>query len=262
METEAVERPLIREAGQRLAFDARPVARRIGLVLLATDHTSERDFARLLPADEAAAYCTRIPYANPTTPANLRAMQPRLAEAAALILPGEDLDALCFSCTSASVVIGDSAVATALQAGKPGVAVVTPPGAAVAGLRARGVRRPAILTPYTRETSAPLLPYFRAAGFEPARLTCLGLDDDRQMARISLQSLILAAESATPQEADGLFISCTALRAAEVVEEIENRIGRPVVTSNQASVWMCMRLAGMRQRPPGAGALFDHDLPG
>ena len=71
-----------------LAFDARPARWRIGLVALATDPTAERDFARMRPGDEVAVYVNRIENRNPTTLENLRAMQPRLTDAARLILPG------------------------------------------------------------------------------------------------------------------------------------------------------------------------------
>ena len=63
-----------------LGFDDRPVPRRIGLVLLATDHTTERDFARICRPDEAGVYANRIAYENPTTPENLHRMQPRLPQ--------------------------------------------------------------------------------------------------------------------------------------------------------------------------------------
>lgn len=233
------------------ALDDRPVSRRLGLIVLATDHTTERDFARMLPRDEVQAYVARVPYANPTTPENLRLLQPRLAEAAALILPGEPLDALHFGCTSAVVAIGDEAVEAALQAGKPGTPAVTPLSAARAALGTLGVRRISLLTPYTAETTAPMVGYFARHGFEVHGVTCFGLEDDRVMARVRPEAVLAAAVEATAREAEGLFISCTALRAAEVAQRIEDAIGRPVVTSNQASVWRCLRILGLAAPLPG-----------
>ncbi|MEK0084595.1 ectoine utilization protein EutA [Benzoatithermus flavus] len=238
------------------ALDARPVPRRIGLIVLATDHTSERDFARMTPFDEVGVYATRVAYANPTNPANLRAMQPRLTEAAALILPDEPLDALCFSCTSASVVIGDDAVEAALRAAKPGVPVVTPPAAARDGFRALGVGRISLLTPYTRATTAPMADYFAGHGLGLASVTCLGFEDDREMARIRPQALVEAAVAATDARAEALFVSCTALRSAEIAEAIEAAIGRPVVTSNQATVWRCLRHCRIDRPFHGHGRLL------
>ncbi|MFQ6024223.1 MAG: hypothetical protein ACE5NW_16015 [Acidiferrobacterales bacterium] len=63
------------ESARELALDARPVRRRIGFVLLATDHTTARDFARICPREEVGVYAARIAYENPTTPENLVRMQ-------------------------------------------------------------------------------------------------------------------------------------------------------------------------------------------
>jgi hypothetical protein len=139
--------PEIKVHPKRPALDDRPLERRIGLIILATDHTSEPDFRRMVASERIGVYVARIPYANPTTPENLRKMQPALTAGAALILPDEKLDAICYSCTSASVVIGDAEIEAAIQAAKPGVPVVTPPMAGVRGLNAFGVRRISILTP-------------------------------------------------------------------------------------------------------------------
>ena len=244
-----------------IAFDERASAKRVGLILLATDLTTERDFARVLPIGAVDLYCCRIAYANPTTPENLIKMQANLSETAALLLPDEPLDAICYSCTAASVVIGDNEVEAAVAEGKPGVAVVTPPAAARAGLTALGARRISILTPYTQETSAPMARYFAAHGFEVMGLSCFGLEDDRMMARVTPESIIAAALNAASQDADALFVSCTALRAAEVAEEIEREIGKPVITSNQASAWMSLRLAGIEKTVEGYGQLLRQPLP-
>ena len=239
-----------------LSFDDRPLPKRVGLVILATDHTSEPDFRRMVAGDRIGVYVARIAYANPTTPDNLRRMQPRLSEGAGLILPGEDLDLVCYSCTSASVVMGDDAIEAAIREAKPGVTVVTPPLAARRGLDALGVRRIAVLTPYTVETSRPMAAYFADHGYDIARFTCLGLDDDREMARITPASIVAAAEAAMTDDAEGLFISCTALRAAGVVAEIERRIGKPVVSSNLATAWMTLRLCGDDRLRPEFGRLM------
>ncbi len=161
-----------------------------------------------------------------------------------MILPDEELDAICYSCTSASVVIGDDEIEHAIRQAKPNVPVVTPTLAAVKALEAFDAKRISILTPYTLETSTPMASYFSDKGFEIANFSCFGLDDDREMARISTKSLILAARETIANEADALFISCTAVRAAVVAAEIEQAIGKPVVTSNLATAWATLRICG------------------
>jgi maleate isomerase len=242
-------------------LDRRPMEKRVGLIVLATDHTTEPDFQRLVAGPRTGVYVSRIAYSNPTTPENLRRMQPGLSAGAALLLPGETLDAICYSCTSASVVIGDAEVEAAVREAKPGVPVVTPPMAAMRGLNALGARMISILTPYTVETSRPMADYFAAHGFGIASFTCLGLDDDREMARIAPATLVELARQATARSAEALFVSCTALRSALAATAMEEAVGRPVVTSNQASAWNCLRLCGLDAPQPHFGRLMALPLP-
>lgn len=229
---------------------------RLGLILLATDLTTERDVARLIRPEEAGVHATRIAYGNPTTPATLRGMAPRLAEAAGLLVPGVALAAICYACTSASVVIGEDAVGEAIGRGRPGTPVVTPIGAVKLALAALGVRRIAVLTPYLLETTAPVVAHLAATGLDVVRAQCLGLDDDRDMARVDPEAIVAAARTADTPEAEALFISCTALPAMAVVARIEAALGKPVVTSNQACIWRLRHLTGLRAPVEGFGALF------
>ena len=239
----------------RLVFETGH-APRIGLVALSTDRTSERDYAQLLAGTGIELVVNRIRFANPVTIENLLAMAPAFTASAEMLLPGEALDAAAFSCTSASVLIGDDKVAEAIGAAKPGAAIVTPPLAAVEGLRTLGAKRISLLTPYSFEVSRPMAAYFGGHGFNVDRLTALDIQSDTEMAELSPDSIVDAAIEAVSPEADALFISCTALRSVSVVERIEERIGRPVVTSNQAAVWRCLAACGAQPGAYAPGRLF------
>lgn len=240
----------------RWTLDDRPASRRIGLIALATDHTVEADFRRLVASDDIAVHVARVHYANPTTPENLRAMHPLLTEAAALLLPGEDLDAIVYGCTSASVVIGEEAVAAAVRAGKPGTPVITPVGAAVRALRALRAERINILTPYVRRTAEPMHAFFSERGFQIDRLACLSMEDDRKMARLPHEEIVRLAVATVTPGAEALFIACTALRAAQCAPEIERRTGLPVVTSNLAAAWASLRQCAAAPVPAAACRLL------
>lgn len=227
-----------------VSFDAGPTARRVGLIALATDLTTEVDLNRLLLPRGIGVYTTRIPFANPVTPESLAAMSPDIEDVAALILPGEGLDAVIYSCTSASVVIGDAAVRAALAAGKPGAQEITPVSAGLAALRALGARRISLLTPYLPQTTAPMAALFEAEGFELAAVTGMGLEDDRQMARIDAATLAAQARAAVASGSEALFIACTAVRAVESIAAIEAAAGVPVVSSNLATAWAALRACG------------------
>ena len=88
------------------------------------------------------------------------------------------------------------------------------------------------------------------------RLTALEIQSDTAMAELSPDSIVDAAVEAVSPEADALFISCTALRSVSVVDRIEEKIGRPVVTSNQAAVWRCLAACGALPGRYAPGRLF------
>ena len=76
-----------------------------------------------------------------------------------------------------------------------------------------------------------------------------------------MPSIVEAALAVDTDDAEALFISCTALKAADAIAAIEPQTGKPVVTSNQASAWTMARIAGLSDYcPPGYGRLFEHPL--
>ncbi|MEX0305731.1 MAG: ectoine utilization protein EutA, partial [Leisingera sp.] len=166
-------------------LDGRPVKTRIALVALATDHTSERDFARICDPDQVGVYVNRIEFENPTTKETLLKTGPRLTEAAAQILPGEEVDVVAYGCTAASIVLGNDTVTRYLNAAKPGTPCVTPSSAAFDAFTALGAKRVSLLTPYSPEVTNEMAQYFAAHGPEVVNAACFGLTDDREMARIS-----------------------------------------------------------------------------
>lgn len=234
--------------------------RKLGLIALSTDLSTERDYARIIPLDRASIHATRVEFTNPITPENLRLMEPRLTAAAEVILPGETLDAICYSCTSASVVIGDAPITKAIQTARPGVPVITPSGAALAAFRALGVTRISVLTPYLVDTSRHMAAYFETAGLQIQRFHCLDLEDDRDMARVSPQDILQAARATDTNETQAFFLSCTGMQAVDTITALEAQTGKPVVTSNQATAWALMHHAGLKPQSEAWGRLFGYEV--
>ena len=82
------------------------------------------------------------------------------------------------------------------------------------------------------------------------------------MARISERSIEDAlVELGSNDEVDGVFISCTSLRVCGIVERVEQRLGKPVTSSNHALAWHALRLAGVDEPLDGLGRLFRTPLP-
>lgn len=240
-------------------FDAGPGASaRVGLILLATDLVSEVALAGMLePDDTVGLFATRLRNANPTTVENLTAHGPEIAAAAERLLPGERLDVMVYGCTSGSIVLGQDQVAGQIHTVRPGLPVTTPGTAVVTALRALGIERPALVTPYITDVHRVVHDFLSNQGFTIAQSGVFGLADDGDMARVTPPSIEDAVMAMDLADADGVFISCTALRAADAIAPLEARLGLPVVTSHQALLWHALRLAGDGRRPERLGRLWQ-----
>ncbi len=234
----------------------------IGLVVLATDQTIEHEFRHLLDLPGVGLYEARLHNDAEITPETLRAIGPRIAPSAELILPGLPVDVVAFGCTSATMLLGEDHVFAEIRKVRPNVACTTPVTAARAALTALGARRIAMLTPYAPEITAGMARAFGAQGFEIAAYATFDRRDDRDAACISTDSIVdgairLAREA---PEAEAIFVSCTSLRVAEVVSRIEAETGLPVTGSNHAMAWHALRLAGIADTRADAGMLFGRGL--
>ena len=138
-------------------------------------------------------------------------------------------------------------------------AVATSP-AVVEALRTFGVRRLSVVTPYPEWNNRRLRPYFEGMGFEvltvdgepiAAASGNQGINDQEPEAVVEF-----ATRMCRPQ-ADALLCSCTAWRALVAVDPIEQKLGKPVVTSNQATIWAAFRAIGVDPRIRGYGRLLE-----
>lgn len=233
---------------------------RIGLLCLATDVTIEQEIRLMLP-DNIGLYVNRVRNANPLTHENLRRMEMDLGRAAADVLPGPGVDVMVYACTSGTAAIGADKVEALIHASCPGVTVSNPVTATQAALRALDVSRLSVLTPYSDSLNRTLVPALEGGGVEVVNVAGFGMEDDIDVAGVPLNRIMAAAGEACDETAEALFLSCTALRGARVVAALEDRLGKPVLTSNQVLAWHAMRLMGCDAGAPGYGRLFDHSLP-
>jgi maleate isomerase len=96
-----------------------------------------------------------------------------------------------------------------------------------------------------------------ARGMEIPVMGSFNQEDDNVVARIAPASLADAiVRLGSSKECDAVFVSCTSLRVARIVEEVEAKIGKPVTSSNHALAWHMLRLAGYAKPLPGRGRLY------
>lgn len=229
----------------------------IGLVVLATDHTIEYEWRRMLALDGVAFYESRVANSAEITASTLQEMDGRICASVALIRPGEHLDVVAFGCTSASMVLGEERVFERIREARPGIACTTPITAARVALGALGARGVALLTPYERPINVAMARYLQARGVDVVRMGSFEHRDDNEVARIDRASLEHAVvELANDPEVDAVFVSCTSLRLADAVAGLEARLDKPILSSNHALAWHALRLAGVTDSLPWFGRLF------
>jgi maleate isomerase len=234
---------------------------RIGVIVLASDHTIEHEFRRIIDMPGVAFYAARICNDPAITPESLADMESRIAPTTDLILPGVELDVVAYGCTSASMVLGEQAVFERIHEARPGVACTTPVTGAFAAFDALGARNIAVLTPYRDDVNRHVRSYIEARGYGVPVFGSFDEENDNIVARIDPESIRAAAiELGRNGGVDAVFVSCTAIRLATVAREIEEVLGKPVTSSNHAMAWHCLRLAGVDDALPQFGRLFTLPL--
>lgn len=230
---------------------------RIGLIVLQTDQTVEHEAANLLTDTDVALYHARIPNDTEVTPSTLKKMEIDLPQTVSLLPTAFNFDAIGYACTSGATLIGEGRVDQIIKKVHPTTKTSNPISACKAALTTLGLRRIALVTPYAPEVTHEMQENLRTAGFEINAVASFNESDDFTVARISSQSILNAVlEIGSRNNCDGVFVSCTSLRAVEVIAEAEKRLNKPVISSNQALAWHLMRLANLPHVPKNAGQLF------
>ncbi len=249
---------------ERLPFttDAGAGARaRLGLLVLESDQTMEWEFRDLTHLPGVSVYHARLANATTVTPETLAAMEQELPVAARLLPDYLGLKAIGYGCTSGATIIGEDRVAEIIATAHPGVPSTNPLSAAKAALAALGVSRLGLLTPYTPDVTKAMQARFEAVGISVRVVGSFYEESDEVVGRVDAASILQGVISVgSSEDVDGVFVSCTSLRAASVIPEAERALNKPVTASNHALAWHLLRLAEIPDTNPNAGRLFQMQL--
>ena len=230
---------------------------RIGLLVLESDQTMEWEFRMLTDLAGVSVYHSRLANDVTVTPETLGKMEAELPIAAQLLPNYMGLTAIGYGCTSGSTIIGEDRVAEIFDEIHPGVPSTNPLSAAKAALKKMNVRRLGLLTPYAPDVTDAMQANFNAAGIAVNVVGSFYQDNDMTVGKIDPNSILRAAISiGQSNDVDGVFISCTSLRAAGIIEAAERELGKPVTASNHALAWHLLRLSGINDTVKNAGILF------
>ncbi len=231
---------------------------KIGLITLSTDFTIEQDFRRICHNQNVDIYVNRIPFENPLNRENYLQMAEHLADIASNILPGEHIDSIAYGCTSGTVAIGDKRIVDEINKSKKGSYVSTPIKAALKAFTNLKLHKIAVLTPYPEQVNKTIFNYLIKNNIEIISFSSFNLEFDNDIAKVDPKCLIETIDAIDHRDVEAVFISCTALRAVEVLDQIEKRISKCVISSNQALIWDCLRSVNSNNSIIGYGKLFSY----
>jgi maleate isomerase len=223
--------------------------------LLSAEQTVEDDMFALIPRD-VGVHFSRAPMPNLVNVETLRGMVAGLARAAGLIIPDVGLDVIAYACTSGSICIGEGRVIAELERGAPGAKATTLVSGVVRALHAVQARRIVVATPYTDDINDLERTFLMSRGFSVLDIAGMGISLDSEMVRVKPSYIRDFARRIDRSDADATFISCSALRSIQIIDQLEELTGKPVIASNQAMAWDVMRLAGIDDRLTGYGCLL------
>jgi maleate isomerase len=226
---------------------------RIGLIIPSSNRLSEEQFNRYAP-EGVHVHVTRLRMTGPQRipPEEL----PEHIDAAAGLLADAKCDVIVYHCTGSSMESGleaEQAVVSAIAA-STGRKATSTASAIVDALHAVDAHDLALLSPYM--TNEHEISYLRSAGFNTVQDRPMALaGSDAFVSTPSSFWLDVTTEAKDP-DVDTYLLSCTNIQSAAVIEQLEERLGRPVITSNQATLWSCLRMCGLNDVIPGLGGLF------
>jgi maleate isomerase len=231
---------------------------RIGLITLASDFRIEKDFNNVIYGKEIDLYCNRIHCYNPLTNETLKKMADDIPNVTRDILPDEKLDCVAYGCTSGTIAAGYEAIFKKVNLAKPDTKVTTPITSAINALKALKINKLSIFTPYTDEINQSVINYFKKEGIEISELSYFDIASDLDIGKVDPDHLFNILIKKDLSNSDALFISCTALPALSIIKDLEKKMGKIVLSSNQTLIWDTLKQIDFKNKVAGYGELFNN----
>jgi maleate isomerase len=249
---------------------------RVGMFIVGNEAVPEAEWWAMAPQGvsvHAARVTARAPWARWNADRNAVALEEDLARGARQFAAMK-LSAVTIGHSSSSMMGGagwdDATVAALKPVVGEGPFVTTNGLDTLAGLRALHVRRPFLVLPpwYNDETVAAGVRYYAEAGLTPAGhhrydpgRTWHGLSPNELVPQGAgfaqeVEPLYAQIREHCSADADGVLIAGTGFRCVAILDALEQDLGRPVVSANQASLWHCLRTVGVRTPVEGYGRLL------
>jgi maleate isomerase len=228
---------------------------RLGMLLPSGNVVAESQFAAMLP-NGVSLHTTRLKLTG-SSDKELLAMAENVEDGASLLADACP-DLILFHCTAVSTWDADMDRTLPERIQKAtGLPATATSRALIAAFRALDVRRVVMVSPYIEATNVRETAFLKAHQVNVLSAVGLGIAAAKDMIKPEPGDWYRMVRANARADADAYFISCTAVRSLEVVEDLERDLGRPVFTSNQVAAWHSLRTMGIKDTPAGFGQLFS-----
>jgi len=231
---------------------------RIGLITLASDFRIEKDFNNLIYDKDVDLYSNRINSYNPLTNETLKKMADDIPKITQNILPNQKLDCVAYGCTSGTIVSGYESIFKKVNKAKPNTKVTTPITSAIKAIKTLKINKISIFTPYTNEINQSLINYFKKENIEIDELFYLDIKSDLDIGKVDPDFLFKVLTKKDISQNKALFVSCTALPVLSIIKDLENKLGKIILSSNQTLIWDTLKQIRYKNKIGGFGELFNH----
>ena len=229
---------------------------KVGLIALSTDIMIEKDFKKIIENMNVDLFVNRIRSYYPLTKENLIKMGENVTEVSKDILPDEKLDCVVYGCTSGTIASGYDSIKNKINLAKPEAKVVTPSSAAVNALRKMKVKKISIFTPYSEKLNNDVVDYFKKENFIVTSNSYFDISYDNDIAKVDPDYLFEVITKMDLREAEAVFLSCTNLPALNIVDKLEKKLNKIVLSSNQVLIWDTLQNIKKTEPVNGFGKLF------
>mgnify|MGYP001256292149 FL=1 len=229
---------------------------KVGLIALSTDFMIEKDFKKIIENMKIDLFVNRIRSYYPLTKENLIKMAENVTEVSKDILPDEKLDCVVYGCTSGTIASGYDSIKNKINLAKPEAKVVTPSSAAVNALRKMNVKKVSIFTPYSEKLNNDVVDYFKKENFIVTSNSYFDILYDNDIAKVDPDYLFEVITKMDLKEAEAVFLSCTNLPALNIVDKLEKKLNKIVLSSNQVLIWDTLQNIKKTEPINGFGKLF------
>ena len=185
-------------------------------------------------------------------------MSRKITEVTSEILPGEKIDCIAYGCTSGTIVAGFKSIKNKINKAKPLSKVTTPSTSSIIALKKMRIKKIAIFTPYIKKLNDDIVKYFKKHNFIVTSNSYFGIKSDINIGKVSSKYLFSVLSKMEWHGADALFISCTALPALNIIDKLEKKLGKIVLSSNQTLIWDTLVRLGIKKKINRFGRLFKN----